>query len=104
MSDVRVEDGLPKTVLSAGKRDHRWTRGDWQTAPWLRRRVKNEAGESVSNPLGFLTKFKIWENLFRSLVPILSLLLIPFGFWAGGYICLIDPGARRFRQSLHVYL
>lgn len=89
MSDVRVEDGLPKTVLSAGKRDHRWTRGDWQTTPWLRRRVRNETGKSVSNPLGFLTKFKIWENLFRSLVPILSLLLIPFGFWAGGYICLI---------------
>ena len=73
-------------------RNHRWVRGDWQLIPWLRRTVKDRGGNTKENPLSALTKWKIVDNLRRSLVPpslmiliILSLSILPGNpaFWMG---------------------
>ena len=67
--DLELTDGFPGSILSYFERQHRWIRGDWQTVPWLLPRVKNEAGEWEPNPLTPLSKWKIMENLRRSLLP-----------------------------------
>jgi cyclic beta-1,2-glucan synthetase len=48
---------------------HRWIRGDWQAASWLNRSVRNQRGQKERNPLNSLNKWKIFDNLRRSLTP-----------------------------------
>lgn len=67
--DLELSDGFPGSILSYSERQHRWIRGDWQTIPWLLPRVRNEAGGWERNPISALSKWKILENLRRSLLP-----------------------------------
>lgn len=67
--DLELSDGFPGSILSYYERQHRWIRGDWQTIPWLLPRVRNEAGDREPNPISPLSKWKILENLRRSLLP-----------------------------------
>ena len=67
--DLELTDGFPGSILSYYERQHRWIRGDWQTIPWLLPRVKNEAGDREPNPVSPLSKWRILENLRRSLMP-----------------------------------
>ncbi len=91
LSDVELTDGFPAGVLSYFQRQHRWIRGDWQTLPWLFPRVKDETGRRVRNPLTPLTKWKILDNLSRSLTPAAelgTLLLCGFLSGPGPILCL----------------
>ena len=60
----------PSRYLADVSRRHRWIRGDWQIAPWLlppgARAVR---AASCDNPLSALSRWKIFDNLRRSLVP-----------------------------------
>lgn len=76
VSDVTFTDGFPAGVFSYFQRQHRWIRGDWQTLPWLLPRVRNARGERVPNPLGPLGKWKILDNLLRSLTPASDFVLL----------------------------
>ena len=67
--DLELTEGFPGSILSYYERQHRWIRGDWQTLPWLLPRVRNEAGEGERNPISPMSKWKILENLRRSLLP-----------------------------------
>ena len=73
IGDVELTDGCPGGALAWFARLHRWIRGDWQTAPWLLRRVPGADKKFCDNPLGRLTKFKIMDNLRRSLGPVFIL-------------------------------
>ncbi len=77
-SDILLLDGTPFKYSSYMSRLHRWTRGDWQIAGWLKRIIKIKDGTKKINPLNLLSKFKIFDNLRRSLVPIATSLLIVF--------------------------
>lgn len=84
-SNVDLMDDFPGTIASFFKREHRWIRGDWQLLPWL----------INDNPLTKFSKYKIFDNLRRSLIPVSYLLLIFFSvtllswdFWAWGSIVL----------------
>lgn len=77
-SDILLLDGTPFKYSSYMSRLHRWTRGDWQIASWLRKIIKIKDGTKKINPLNLLSKFKIFDNLRRSLVPISISLLIIF--------------------------
>lgn len=59
-TEIELMDGYPSTVISYFSREHRWIRGDWQLLPWLLGR------DSLSG----LSKWKIFDNLRRSLVGI----------------------------------
>ena len=74
--DIEVTDGFPAKVTSYFDRMHRWTRGDWQSAPWLFPFVRDESGRHVKNPLSALDKWKIFDNLRRSLVPVSTFILL----------------------------
>ena len=65
-SDIMLMDGYPLKYASFMNRLSRWTRGDWQIAKWIK------------SKLGLLSKFKIFDNLRRSLFEIS---LIIFLFW-----------------------
>ena len=71
-SDVAVVDGFPSNVYTYFVRMHRWVRGDWQIAHWLCRTTP----ESKPNPINGLSKYKIADNLRRSLMAPAQLVLI----------------------------
>jgi hypothetical protein len=75
VSDVEVEEDYPSHYNAYIKRKHRWMRGDWQVAGWLRAQVRDETGRLVSNPISFCSRWKIADNLRRSLVEPASFLL-----------------------------
>jgi cyclic beta-1,2-glucan synthetase len=72
-SDIELLEGLPLDYASYSQRQHRWTRGDWQIAPWAFSRVPSADGGSVANPLTRINRWRIFDNLRRSLVPVASL-------------------------------
>jgi cyclic beta-1,2-glucan synthetase len=81
VSDVEVIDDYPSRYSAFNRRKHRWLRGDWQVAPWLFGRVRDESGRRVPNPISFLSRWKIVDNLRRSLVEPGIFLLFVLG-WA----------------------
>jgi len=86
-SDLEVLDDYPPDYGTQCSRLHRWTRGDWQTSPWLFGRVRGAGGAKYRNPLGALHKWKIIDNLRRSLAPAAFLL------WGlAGWLLLPRPG------------
>lgn len=69
-SDIMLIDGYPFKYNSNMSRHHRWIRGDWQIARWLNKYIINANGNKQINPLNRISKFKILDNLRRSLVEI----------------------------------
>jgi cyclic beta-1,2-glucan synthetase len=68
-SDVELFEQFPYDYTSYSKREHRWIRGDWQIASWIRRRVPDGNGKRVArNPLPLINRWKIFDNLRRSLL------------------------------------
>ena len=65
VTDIELVDGYPANYFSYVRRLHRWVRGDWQLLPWL------------FKPIPFVSRWKIFDNLRRSLeAPIQMFLLI----------------------------
>lgn len=81
-SDIVFYEGFPASYPQYVRRLHRWIRGDWQLLPWLGRRVPGRGGVRLKNPLGALDRWKIIDNLRRSLIPPALVLLAVIG-WVG---------------------
>ncbi len=79
VSDVELFDEYPTRVEVEARRQHRWIRGDWQLLPWLLPHVPT-LDAAHKNPLNALSRWKIVDNLRRSLVPI-SLVLLCLSGW-----------------------
>jgi cellobiose phosphorylase len=76
VSDVELVDEYPTSVLSHAHRQHRWIRGDWQILFWLFPFVPSRRGWA-RNRLPLIARWKIFDNLRRSLVsPALLALLV----------------------------
>jgi cellobiose phosphorylase len=86
VTDIVVYDDYPARYLSFTLRKHRWIRGDWQLLPWLRGRVPGPEGPEP-NRLSLLSRWKILDNLRRSLVEPAWLLF----FLAGWLLLPGDP-------------
>ncbi|HUZ03881.1 MAG TPA: hypothetical protein VMU62_00870, partial [Acidobacteriaceae bacterium] len=85
LSDVEVIDDYPSHYSAQSKRKHRWVRGDWQIARWMLSRVPDENGRKVQNPISTISRWKILDNLRRSLVEPSTFLLLMLGwFWLPG--------------------
>ncbi|MGQ0698215.1 MAG: glucoamylase family protein, partial [Panacagrimonas sp.] len=81
LSDVQLYEDYPTHYSSDAARRHRWIRGDWQLLPWLWPRVPGgKGGEAQKNPLSHLSRWKILDNLRRSLVPFSLTLLLLLGW------------------------
>ncbi len=80
VSDVEVIDDYPSHYSAYNRRKHRWVRGDWQIVSWLFGRVPDETGRRVRNPISVLSRWKILDNLRRSLVEPGIFLLFVLGW------------------------
>ena len=76
VSDVHLFEEYPISYLADIKRKHRWIRGDWQILPWLFPSVMDNSSKKQKNPLSLLSRWKIFDNLRRSLVSPITLLLL----------------------------
>jgi len=79
-SDIEVIDDYPSHYSAHSRRKHRWIRGDWQIAEWLLPRIPDASGNRVANPLSLVSRWKIFDNLRRSLVEPATFLLLLLGW------------------------
>lgn len=95
VTDVDLMEEHPSSYIEDISRRHRWMRGDWQLAGWLLPQVpapRDSDGQKAQhqpNPLSALSKWKIVDNLRRSLVSPALLMLLTAGW-------LFGPGAAWF--------
>ncbi|MEO6918524.1 MAG: glucoamylase family protein [Collimonas sp.] len=103
LSDVQLYEQYPARYSADVRRRHRWIRGDWQIASWLLPRVPG-VRDAVSgkiahqrNPLSALSRWKLFDNLRRSIVPFALTALLLTGwtalpsawFWSGVVLAII---------------
>ena len=79
-SDVEVIDDFPEQYEVSAARQHRWARGDWQLLPWI-------LGLRNTGNIPPLGRWKMIDNLRRTLVPISQLIALIVG-WT-----LLSPSA-----------
>jgi cyclic beta-1,2-glucan synthetase len=82
VSDIEIIEDYPSHYSAHNRRKHRWLRGDWQIAEWLRPQVPDESGQKVHNPLSVVSRWKIFDNLRRSLVEPALFVLFFLGWLA----------------------
>jgi cyclic beta-1,2-glucan synthetase len=95
-SDVQLYEEYPARYEADMERRHRWIRGDWQIASWFMPWVPTRSGRFEKNPLSGLSRWKIFDNLRRSFVPLALTLLLLAGwtllgnpwFWTLGVIVI----------------
>lgn len=78
-ADIELIDGYPEKYSSYIMRLHRWVRGDWQLIRWLQHRLPNKDNVTTKNPLSILSRWKILDNMRRSLVPVSITFIIVLG-------------------------
>lgn len=82
-SDIILFEEYPASYLSHTRRQHRWIRGDWQLLPWLLPNIPTgQAGQTLPNTFSALDRWKILDNLRRSLVTPALLMVLIVG-WLG---------------------
>jgi cyclic beta-1,2-glucan synthetase len=88
VSDVELLDDFPAHYQAYSRREHRWVRGDWQIADWLFGVVPGPKGQTRKNTLPLLERWKIFDNLRRSLTPpalvvmlVLGWTILPGAWW-----------------------
>jgi len=111
VTDIELYDDYPVRYHVYARRQHRWIRGDWQLLPWLGREVPAPASGVASaprdsgrlrdparrrNPLPLLERWKIFDNLRRSLVPpalvvwlLLSWMVLPLSLAVSSALVLL---------------
>jgi cyclic beta-1,2-glucan glucanotransferase len=82
VSDIILLEDYPPNYLTYAHRLHRWVRGDWQLLPWLFAWVPYSARGRIRNRISLIDRWKILDNLRRSLVST-ALLLLFFAAWTG---------------------
>ena len=80
LSDVQLIEEYPSRYVADVSRRQRWIRGDWQIARWLLPVIPGPDGHLQKNPLSGLSRWKIFDNLRRSLVPCALALLLMLGW------------------------
>ncbi len=97
LSDVQLLEEYPSRYSADVNRRRRWIRGDWQIVRWLLPFVPGPGGRLHRNPLSGLSRWKIFDNLRRSLVPSALSLMLLLGwtilssalFWTAAVIGII---------------
>lgn len=127
VTDTTLIDSYPSQYGAYVSRLYRWVRGDWQLLPFLWGTIVNRNHIRIPNPLSFLSKWKMLDNLRRSsvapsliLLVFLSFTILPGNiyFWLGFFIVpqafplildeianvcsgrFINGGAKRYMPSM----
>src|SRR5215472_6708779 len=67
-SELELIDDYPSHFSAYSRRKHRWIRGDWQILKWLFSQVPDAEGNRIPNPLSVISRWKILDNLRRSVI------------------------------------
>ena len=73
VTDVELFDEFPSNYLVSAARQHRWARGDWQLLPWILGRARDAAGGRGRSSLPGIARWKMVDNLRRTLSAPLAL-------------------------------
>ncbi len=91
ISDIELYDDFPSKYLTDAMRKHRWARGDTQILGWIKKKVRNQKGKLVKNPFTAIEKWKILDNLRRSLLDFSYLLVIIAACFLNAKVSIIFP-------------
>ncbi len=80
LSDVQLFEKYPTSYRADRKRFSRWIRGDWQIFSRFLPMVPDAKKHWHKNPLSALSRWKIFDNLRRSLVPLALTLFLLMGW------------------------
>ena len=80
ISDVHLYEESPSQYKTDVQRHHRWIRGDWQIGAWMFPLERDSRGRFSKNRLSGLSKWKIFDNLRRSVTPLALTLLLLTGW------------------------
>jgi len=84
-TDIVLFEQYPSHYAAYARRMHRWVRGDWQLLPWLFSNVPSAGGRRAKSRLAAIDRWKIFDNLRRSLAsPLLFVLLVSGLSWLPG--------------------
>jgi cyclic beta-1,2-glucan synthetase len=78
VSDIVLYEDYPPHYLTNVRRSHRWVRGDWQLLPWLL--TGRHRAQPRRHRLALIDRWKIADNLRRSLLPPALLFLLVAGW------------------------
>ena len=100
VTDIELFEDIPSRYSVFAARAHRWVRGDWQISDWLFPRVPTAANRAP-NPLTPINRWKILDNLRRSLVAPAAVLLLLLGLARRAFArpLLVHRHRARFRVS-----
>lgn len=94
VSDIEVVEDFPTRYDVAVKRQHRWTRGDWQLVPWLFTSLFSRQLPAAER-IPLLGRWKMLDNLRRSLlapssfIALLLTLMLPWPLSANASMLLL---------------
>ena len=91
VTDITVIEDAPFHADVAASRVHRWTRGDWQLLPL-------PAAPAAAIGIARINRWKMFDNLRRSLVAPVSLALLLLALWHRRRLALGGAGAGRSRR------
>ncbi len=80
VTDIELIDDYPSHYSAYTRRKHRWVRGDWQITQWMFSKVPDESGRRVPSPISTVSRWKIFDNLRRSLVEPFTFILFVAGW------------------------
>jgi cyclic beta-1,2-glucan synthetase len=80
VTDIELIDDYPSHFSAYSRRRHRWIRGDWQILRWTLETVPDYEGRMVGNPINVISRWKILDNLRRSLFEPATLILLLSGW------------------------
>jgi len=80
VSDVEVFEDFPSRYDVAASRQHRWARGDWQLLPWIIGSGSATAGGLGWTDIPSLGRWKLVDNLRRTLLAPASFLALVTGW------------------------
>ncbi len=79
-SDVQLYEEYPSRYSVDMNRRHRWIRGDWQIGNWFLPFVPGADRKFKKNSISALSRWKIFDNLRRSILPIALVVLLIAGW------------------------
>jgi cyclic beta-1,2-glucan glucanotransferase len=95
LTDVDLFEEFPSSYEVAARRQHRWVRGDWQLLPWILGHARDAAGRQQTTRISVEGRWKMLDNLRRSLTAPSSFLLavaawtlpeVPALLWTGLFV------------------